>query len=268
MRRIFLLCALFVYAALAAPAQEDQGCKDCPMFTRMPHFTPNDCQSRFDAVEFYLTDSRTQTVEGDKCYVAYGLDEGANTPSPLQIRRNYGNAFKQLGGEILYDADNYLTGKLVKGGKEVWVLVQVYNDGRDYSVTTLEKTAMVQDVTATDLYDALTKDGFVTVDIHFDTNKAVIKAESEGIVDQIAAMLKANSSLKLSVEGHTDSTGDAKANKTLSEQRAKAVVDAMVKKGIAAARLASAGYGAEKPVADNRSEEGRAKNRRVELVKK
>jgi outer membrane protein OmpA-like peptidoglycan-associated protein len=254
--------------ALPAPSQDAEGCKDCPMFSRMPHFTPDDCQTRFDAVEFYLADSQTQAVEGDKCFVEYSLDEGAAGPSPLQIRRNYGNAFKQIGGGILYDADNYLSGKLVKGGKEVWVLVQIYNDGRDYSVTTVEKTAMAQEVRATDLYASLAKDGYVAIDVHFDTNKAVIKAESDPLLDQVAAMLKANTDLKLSVEGHTDSTGDAKANKTLSEQRAKAVVDALVKKGIAAARLSSVGYGAEKPVADNRTEEGRAKNRRVELVKK
>ena len=268
MRRVIILCVFLACFALPALSQDAEGCKDCPMFTRMPRFTIYSCQTRFDAADFYLADSQTQAVEGDKCFVEYSLDEGAAGPSPLQIRRNYGNAFKQIGGELLYDADNYLSGKLVKGGKEVWLLIQIYNDGRDYSVTTVEKAAMAQEVTATDLYASLAKDGYVTIDVHFDTNKSVIKAESEPLLDQVAAMLKANAGLKLAVEGHTDSTGDAKANKTLSEQRAKAVVDALVKRGIGAARLTSAGYGAERPVADNRSEEGRARNRRVELVKK
>ena len=239
------------------------------MFTRMSGFIPNDCQTRYDEVEIYLAGSQTTMVEGDKCYVAYTREnEESEPPSPMQIRRNYGNAFKQIGGQILLDEYNYLSGKLVKGGQEVWVLIQIYNDGRDYSGTTVEKKAMTQEVVAKDLLDALNKDGYVTIDVRFDTNKAVIKAESEPLLDQVAAMLKANADLKLSVEGHTDSTGDAKANKTLSEQRAKAVVDALVKRGIAAARLTSAGFGAERPVADNRTEEGRAKNRRVELVKK
>jgi len=95
-----------------------------------------------------------------------------------------------------------------------------------------------------------------------------IKPESQGIVEQIAALLKANPDLKLSIEGHTDNVGTPQGNKTLSEQRAQSVMNAVVGRGIAAVRLSAVGWGQDKPVADNRSEEGRAKNRRVEIVKK
>jgi outer membrane protein OmpA-like peptidoglycan-associated protein len=84
----------------------------------------------------------------------------------------------------------------------------------------------------------------------------------------IATLLKSNPTLKLGVEGHTDNVGDAASNKKLSEARAKSVTAAIVASGVDAARLSAAGFGQEKPVADNRTEEGRAKNRRVELVKK
>ena len=127
---------------------------------------------------------------------------------------------------------------------------------------------MRQDVTASDMLEAISKDGFIALDIRFDTGKATIKPESQPIVDQIVALLKENTSLKLSIEGHTDNVGDAKSNKTLSENRAKAVMSAIVGAGVSAARLSVAGFGAERPVADNRTEEGKAKNRRVELVKK
>jgi OOP family OmpA-OmpF porin len=86
-------------------------------------------------------------------------------------------------------------------------------------------------------------------------------------VQQIAIMMKAAPTLKLHVEGHTDNVGDAASNKRLSEARAKSVMDAIVQAGVAAERLEAAGFGQERPVADNRSEEGRARNRRVELVK-
>ncbi|MCW3111024.1 MAG: OmpA/MotB domain protein, partial [Segetibacter sp.] len=83
----------------------------------------------------------------------------------------------------------------------------------------------------------------------------------------IATMLKDNVALKVSIEGHTDNTGVPATNKVLSENRAKAVMNAISAKGIAANRLSSKGWGQEKPVADNKTEEGRAKNRRVEIVK-
>ena len=81
-------------------------------------------------------------------------------------------------------------------------------------------------------------------------------------------MLKAAPTLSIGIEGHTDNVGQALANKTLSEKRAQSVMAAVVGAGIDAKRLTAAGFGQERPVADNRSEEGRAKNRRVELVKK
>lgn len=139
---------------------------------------------------------------------------------------------------------------------------------REYTLTVVEKELMRQDVTASDMLEAINKDGFIALDIHFDTGKATIKPESQPVVDQIVALLKENGSLKLGIEGHTDNVGDAKSNKTLSENRAKSVMSAIVGAGVSAARLAAAGFGAERPVADNRTEEGKAKNRRVELVKK
>ena len=86
------------------------------------------------------------------------------------------------------------------------------------------------------------------------------------VVDQIAELLKSSAKLKVSIEGHTDNVGTAAGNKKLSSDRAKAVLDAVSAKGIAAARMTSVGWGQDKPVADNRTEEGRAKNRRVEII--
>ena len=86
-------------------------------------------------------------------------------------------------------------------------------------------------------------------------------------MEEVVALLKADSVLRLSIEGHTDNVGNAVTNKTLSQARAQSVVKALVASGIDAKRLQAKGFGSEVPVADNRSEEGRAKNRRVELVK-
>jgi outer membrane protein OmpA-like peptidoglycan-associated protein len=127
---------------------------------------------------------------------------------------------------------------------------------------------MAQEVSVNELVEKLNKDGFLTLYVNFDTGKATIKPDSDKTLDDAAAALKAASGLKIEVGGHTDNVGTPQANEKLSDERAKAVMAALVKRGVAANRLTAKGYGQSSPIADNRSEDGRAKNRRVELVKK
>lgn len=103
--------------------------------------------------------------------------------------------------------------------------------------------------------------------IFFDSNKADVKSESKPALDEIAKLLKQTTALKLLVVGHTDNVGDFEYNLDLSRRRAQSVVQALVSQyGIAAARLKPHGVGYASPVASNRADDGRAKNRRVELV--
>lgn len=121
---------------------------------------------------------------------------------------------------------------------------------------------------AVPLYDKFLTDGkFVTTGIKFDVNKATIKPESMGTINYVVKMMQDHPELNFSVEGHTDSDGEDASNLKLSESRAKAVADAMLKLGIAADRLSSKGLGESKPMAGNDSPEGKAQNRRVEFVK-
>jgi outer membrane protein OmpA-like peptidoglycan-associated protein len=101
--------------------------------------------------------------------------------------------------------------------------------------------------------------------ILFDTGKSSIKAQSEGVLNDIVGILKEYSNAKFTVEGHTDSTGSDSLNQKLSESRAAAVKDYLVKNGIDASRLSSAGYGESKPIDSNKTRAGRANNRRVEI---
>jgi OmpA-OmpF porin, OOP family len=190
--------------------------------------------------------------------------------SDVAVVRNYETAIKSISGQRVNDPES-LVGPHVflvsKEGVNTWIVLDK-NFGGVYELTLVQEEKMVQSVTASQLADSIKADGYATLHINFDTNKSILKEDGQAAVKEIAALLKADSQLKLSVEGHTDNAGDAKSNKTLSEQRAKAVMQAAVAQGVNASRLSSAGFGAEKPVADNRNEEGRAKNRRVELVKK
>ena len=121
---------------------------------------------------------------------------------------------------------------------------------------------------AVPLYDRMMSDGkFITYGITFDVGKATIKPESMGEINRIVQLMTENPDLKFSVEGHTDSTGNPASNQTLSEQRSQAIVAKLVEMGIAKDRLTAVGKGQNSPIADNNTDEGRAKNRRVEFVK-
>ena len=121
---------------------------------------------------------------------------------------------------------------------------------------------------AVPLYDRMMTDGkFITYGITFDVGKATIKPESMGEINRIVQLMTENPDLKFSVEGHTDSTGNPASNQTLSEQRSQAIVAKLVELGIARDRLTAVGKGQNSPIADNSTDEGRAKNRRVEFVK-
>lgn len=102
-------------------------------------------------------------------------------------------------------------------------------------------------------------------DIKFDSGKWDIKAASVPVLEEIVAALKKSPALKAEIQGHTDSRGKRAYNLRLSEKRAQAVVDYLVKAGIAAGRLSAKGYGPDRPMATNKTDEGRAQNRRVEL---
>jgi outer membrane protein OmpA-like peptidoglycan-associated protein len=121
---------------------------------------------------------------------------------------------------------------------------------------------------AVPLYDRMMSDGkFITYGITFDVGKSTIKPESMGEINRIVQLMNENPTLKFSVEGHTDSTGNPASNQTLSEARSKAIVDKLVSLGISADRLTASGKGQNNPIDDNSTDEGRAKNRRVEFVK-
>ncbi|WP_238978822.1 OmpA family protein [Novilysobacter arseniciresistens] len=120
---------------------------------------------------------------------------------------------------------------------------------------------------ASEIKQKLDADGKVALQVNFATNEAEILPESKPQLDQVVQLLKDDPELKLSVNGHTDNTGDAARNRELSEARAASVVAALTAQGIDASRLRAQGLGQDQPVADNGTEDGKAKNRRVELVK-
>jgi OOP family OmpA-OmpF porin len=275
---LFLFLFLFLYPlhlVSAAPDPNDmEGSRDPALFSRMPGFRiENYKELDFDSYDFPVgPDEKTEPVEGHFYSAEYYVNEGVKIPSGLQIVRNYNSAAKTIGGEQVYEWDDgmkHVTLRLVKDNARVWVQVDSADDGTFYNITIVEEQLMNQEVTssAESLAGSINDTGKAAVyGIYFDTGKADLKPESDAALVEIVKLLNTDTILKLYVVGHTDNVGQFDNNVKLSQQRAASVVQALVGKGITSARLTPFGNGPTAPVASNSTEEGRAKNRRVELV--
>ena len=224
----------------------------------------------FDAYEF-STKNGAQKVEGHHLKYAYDFDESAGThPGFLQIVRNYGGAAKKIGGEVLAEDVRRVTVRVAKNGLETWVAVEAFNEGRSYELNIIERQLMQQEVVANAaaFQAGLKENGHVEVPgIFFDFGKSEIKPESDAALKEVAKLLQTNPAWKVWVVGHTDNVGTVESNIALSSGRSGAVVKALVQAGVDAKRLAPHGAGPYAPVATNDTDAGRARNRRVELVK-
>lgn len=273
LRHVWIMAVIFLMAAGPAYATtpDKKGCADHPVFpTRMPGYSISDCETKdFDAVNFETGKREKNTVEGRRTKLTYRIEDRSQEPSGLAVVRNYENAIKNVGGTVVFtDGKRILNGKILKNGKEIWAQAEKGN-GLIW-LTIVEKAGMAQEIVAN--ADAIGNDikstGHAAIyGIYFDSGKAEVKPESQAALAQIAKLLTNDPGLKLLVVGHTDSVGQLEANMKLSQARAAAVVQAMTRNfGVAANRLKPQGAGPIAPVATNRNEEGRAKNRRVELV--
>ena len=181
-----------------------------------------------------------------------------------EILANYEAALRDLNAEFLRNDDATITARLDDKGKMVWLSV---TEGRVLAVEEKPFQLSMQPPTADAMKDGLDKDGRVALYVNFDFAKATLKPDAQPIIAQVVELLKRNPDLSVSIDGHTDAVGMHDYNVKLSQDRAASVVAAIVAAGIDGSRLKSAGYGPDKPIAPNDTDEGRAKNRRVELVK-
>jgi outer membrane protein OmpA-like peptidoglycan-associated protein len=247
--------------------------------------------------------TKSQHLEGKITSIEYNMPENR---SVLEVFRNYESGLKQGGFEILYscaepdcsggnvgntqplyDGGNdryepdwggrmrYLSAKLARSEGDIYAALSVdnpYGNAVTACLYVVEvkpmETGLVK-VDAASLANDINRTGHASVyGIYFDTGKADIKPESDATINEIAKLLQGNAGLQLYVVGHTDNQGGLDMNMDLSRRRAQAVLTALTTKyAVPAARLKAFGCGPYSPVASNDNEEGRAKNRRVELVK-
>jgi len=301
--KMVMLGSLALWGAGLITAQDAAGSKDHSLISRYPGSVINGySQKAFDEYELPLSKvadgkyEKTQHLEGKVTAIYYVAPEGR---SALEIYRNYESALKNAGFQELftcaktcgdppprgyyplddafgnYSVDTrYLAAKMTRAVGDVYVALWVYDSSFDLKtfLAVVEvkpmETGLVT-VNAASLASDITRTGHASVyGIYFDTGKADVKPESDATLKEIAKLLQQDAKLKLYVVGHTDNVGMLASNMDLSKRRGDAVVAALATKyGVPGARLSAQGDGPTAPVSSNDTEEGRAKNRRVELVK-
>ena len=185
-----ILCAMTLFFRANAQEPDVEGAKDHPMLSRIPGFYIYEYYSNFNSHVFPEkgTDENVgKTLEGNLTRIVYAFDSesGKKCPSTLQVMRNYANAITKLGGVKVAECtipgySMWYVGKIQKDAKTIWVHVgDVGNDnngnggpGMLYTLFIMEIAAMEQEVTSTDILDALKSQGFIALDIQFDTGKS------------------------------------------------------------------------------------------------
>lgn len=271
MKTLLFCMAIGSLAARAqAPAPRDAaGCAESKIVTRMPGCTILRCETKDYAAAAMPRgkSERNHQVEGQLDRTVYRCPAGK---SPLELGRNTETALRNAGFQILFTdvyaggARFYMTAQ--KG--PYWVNLGVVSDAYDLTVVKQKEMEQAMTANADGWAEQVKQTGRVSVyGINFDTGKATIRAESEPVLNEVAKMLQANAPWAMLVAGHTDNVGANDMNLALSRQRAESVIAWLAGRGVDKTRLAPAGFGDTRPVAPNTDEEGRRKNRRVDLVK-
>ena len=208
-------------------------------------------------ISFVEDGTCTADAAGDDELARAPCQWDSSKPQRVSVWMQEGRLRLYLNAQPLFDVNQVKAA----AGKEAWLDLRTSEGAVQFASFRIAESAP-------DLSKTMFATGrFVTHGTHFDTNSDRVKAESGPVLKMVAEALKADPAMRLRIEGHTDSTGDAAKNMDLSARRAASVKGELVKYGIDAGRLETAGLGASKPSADNATPVGRAENRRVEFVK-
>jgi outer membrane protein OmpA-like peptidoglycan-associated protein len=240
---------------------------DYRLLGHLPGFAENSpTKKNFAEYSFPLANGKEMPVRGALFITNYArpVKPTGREVTLKEFIQNYRVALHELNAEISRDNPDSISARLEDHGQTIWLLVLPY---KVIAVEEKPFVSTIQPPNADAMKQQLDKDGHIALYVNFDFAKATLKQDAAPTIAQVVDLLKRNPGLKVSIDGHTDFIGAHDYNVKLSQDRAASVVAAITAAGIAPSRLKSAGYGPDKPIAPNDTDEGRAKNRRVELVK-
>jgi outer membrane protein OmpA-like peptidoglycan-associated protein len=236
--------------------------------------------ANFDSYKFYVTNEQTQKreeveIKGKKWILLYEVrtpsGERVRDISKLEFFENYKAASLERGGKVVFEDQGQMVLTIPRDdGGITWCRVSGNAGLGQQELVIIDEEGFKKSLTfgPAELKEALDSEGRIMLyDILFDYDKDTLKQESDKQLQHIVTLLIQNPELKIEIQGHTDNEGEEAYNLTLSDKRANTVLQYLQLFGIKAERLLARGYGESQPVATNDTEEGRTKNRRVELVK-
>jgi OOP family OmpA-OmpF porin len=258
MRFVLLFCVLV--CSVSAQSADIAGSSDPFLFKRVPGFQIADYR---EIPQGSIRVAAGSPVEGHTVEITYRNTGPAITPAA--VLQHYQRAALVLGGKLVSQAAQSAVFMVMGKSTEVWLGIDV-PDPTQYRLRMVERGAVVPEVTTDDMLATLEREGRLALYVKFNMDEAVIQPESQELIAKAAQVLKSSSIPQISVEGHTDFQGSPQTNRALSVARAQAVANALIAQGIDPKRLSVTGFGQDRPIADNKTDEGRAKNRRIELV--
>jgi OOP family OmpA-OmpF porin len=286
LRATFSVCT-FALLGLAAPTTAQDapadaaGCKDSSVLSRIPGCWIEACVAKdFDSLDIFRDTEKPDVfdvtkgmpVEGQTMVIEYSCPTSV---SALQIARNAERALRTAGyslimsGKVTNNVGSHVPAVVAKKGGQ-WIQVLTDTGGRAYLMSAVKESEVSQVMTAdaTAMAASIERTGHVAIyGVTFDSGQSTIKPQSDAALAEMVTLLTSNPSWRMRIEGHTDNVGTTVLNSSLSIRRAAAVEAWLVAHGVDGGRLTHEGYGDSRPVGDNATEDGRARNRRVELVK-
>ena len=214
-------------------------------------------------------DSRDVEIQGARTELTYAPRPGAMPASDLDIQTNYRNALAALGAQLLYTDSATTVARLSDNDRLLWI--KIWSQETAINLSFVEEKlfkSAVKPIPAETLRTALETRGRAGLYIAFDFNRPTLRPQAGPILAEVIRLLRDNPALRLGIESHTDNIGPRVRNLSLAASRAQSVCATLAAAGIDAARLTPIGIGPDRPLADNTTSEGRARNRRVVLVRR
>ncbi len=278
----FVLAALLLLIVFTLPAAA-KDVKEHHLIRPFPGSVLAENMSKhnnFDSYDFYYLNEKTKkrekrTIKGEFWKLLYEVrtksGQRVTNISTEEFLENYRVAAKEKGGRVVFEDRGQMVLTIPReDGGMTWLQVQPTSSLGQQYLYIIDEKSFKQSLTfgPAEMKEALDRDGKVALyGILFDLDQATLQPESVKQLQHVVTLLQDNPQLKLEIQGHTDNQGSAQYNVKLSRQRAETVNQYLQLFGIRQERLVAKGYGQDKPVAANTTEDGRAKNRRVELVK-